>query len=341
MGGYVNLANPPAAIRAANSSIALADPRLGEGKLDLRGCYCTVEDGHELCCEGNPTPDTWKYVHNGTAVLCTPDAGVPQDQHPLAVTEAGAGYIAMPGQIRVTQRGRTCEISCASPASSPEAALGPGPAPGATRRPQLLGRAAAWASSSAAASQANSSSGASSSFLVPLPASMNPQDDLPCAGCGKGTPESPAAPHKPCSRCKSVRYCSEQCSVSHWPQHKLACKAEQAERARVVAQQAGTGQAVATARPCSSDAGAAGSSSAGASSSTSAAPAAVLAGAACAACGKPPAAGKAHLRCSGCKQIRLCSPECQKAIWPQHKAACKAAQAAAKAAAACMAGVGI
>lgn len=52
----------------------------------------------------------------------------------------------------------------------------------------------------------------------------------------------------------------------------------------------------------------------------------------CAACGAASARGGSRLpKCGGCGLVRYCSPACAKADWPAHKAACRAAQAAAAA----------
>jgi hypothetical protein len=53
---------------------------------------------------------------------------------------------------------------------------------------------------------------------------------------------------------------------------------------------------------------------------------------ACDGCGAPPQLGPLK-RCAGCRTAMYCTPACQQAHWPQHKAACKATAAAARAAA--------
>ena len=48
------------------------------------------------------------------------------------------------------------------------------------------------------------------------------KDTNSCAYCG--THENNDTKLKTCNACKMVRYCSRDCQVSHWPQHKEACK---------------------------------------------------------------------------------------------------------------------
>ena len=49
----------------------------------------------------------------------------------------------------------------------------------------------------------------------------------------------------------------------------------------------------------------------------------------CHGCGGAPTSGCVLKRCAGCRAVRYCAAACQKAHWPQHKAACKALAAAA------------
>eukprot|EP00873_Tetraselmis_striata_P044078 jgi/Tetstr1/464342/TSEL_009138.t2 len=49
----------------------------------------------------------------------------------------------------------------------------------------------------------------------------------------------------------------------------------------------------------------------------------------CASCGAGPGPGAALRVCAGCGQAKYCSRRCQRAAWPDHKAACKAATAEA------------
>jgi hypothetical protein len=53
---------------------------------------------------------------------------------------------------------------------------------------------------------------------------------------------------------------------------------------------------------------------------------------ACAGCGATEAAGSGvRLRlCRGCRRVRYCGEECMRRQWRGHRAACKAAQAAAQ-----------
>lgn len=45
---------------------------------------------------------------------------------------------------------------------------------------------------------------------------------LKCAGCGKVEDET--SPFQKCSRCKIVKYCSRDCQVSDYSQHKHDCR---------------------------------------------------------------------------------------------------------------------
>jgi hypothetical protein len=40
--------------------------------------------------------------------------------------------------------------------------------------------------------------------------------------CGK--PETKQTPHMTCGRCKASRYCSRECQIAHWKEHKAICK---------------------------------------------------------------------------------------------------------------------
>jgi hypothetical protein len=40
--------------------------------------------------------------------------------------------------------------------------------------------------------------------------------------CGK--PETKQTPHMTCGRCKASRYCSRECQIAHWKEHKATCK---------------------------------------------------------------------------------------------------------------------
>ncbi|GBF98632.1 hypothetical protein Rsub_10821 [Raphidocelis subcapitata] len=52
----------------------------------------------------------------------------------------------------------------------------------------------------------------------------------------------------------------------------------------------------------------------------------------CAHCGGAPAAGRALLWCTSCREVKYCSDKCQAAAWPGHKEPCRAAMMARKAA---------
>jgi hypothetical protein len=50
----------------------------------------------------------------------------------------------------------------------------------------------------------------------------------------------------------------------------------------------------------------------------------------CACCGAASGPGVTLRLCSGCRLVRFCGAACQRQMWPEHKAACKAAAAAAE-----------
>ncbi|KAF9266065.1 hypothetical protein L218DRAFT_956454 [Marasmius fiardii PR-910] len=52
----------------------------------------------------------------------------------------------------------------------------------------------------------------------------------PCGNC-MNVPE-PGSTFSHCAKCRETHYCSRECQVAHWPQHKEVCK----HRARVIAQ---------------------------------------------------------------------------------------------------------
>ena len=48
-----------------------------------------------------------------------------------------------------------------------------------------------------------------------------------CANCGASDDSSPdGVKLKPCSVCKTAKYCGRGCQVKHWKAHKLACTAD-------------------------------------------------------------------------------------------------------------------
>jgi hypothetical protein len=56
-----------------------------------------------------------------------------------------------------------------------------------------------------------------------------PLSDIACHGC-QALPAPKAAPFQKCSGCRRVRYCSPQCQLDHWKQHKKQCKKHRAEQ---------------------------------------------------------------------------------------------------------------
>jgi len=52
----------------------------------------------------------------------------------------------------------------------------------------------------------------------------SPNEQRRCGGCGKT-----AEDNKKCTGCFHVFYCSRNCQVTHWPQHKIECKEIQSE----------------------------------------------------------------------------------------------------------------
>lgn len=47
------------------------------------------------------------------------------------------------------------------------------------------------------------------------------QDVVKCGGCGKL--QGNGASFSACGRCRSVRYCSKECQLRHWKEHKAHC----------------------------------------------------------------------------------------------------------------------
>ena len=58
-----------------------------------------------------------------------------------------------------------------------------------------------------------------------LPRTSNKDNITSCANCGKGE----GCDLKLCNACKMIKYCSRDCQIAHWPQHKKACKKRAAE----------------------------------------------------------------------------------------------------------------
>ena len=89
-----------------------------------------------------------------------------------------------------------------------------------------------------------------------------------------------------CGRCQSRPYCSSECQRQDWSAHKKRCfTAEEKEQRRAIRKQT-------TVKDCTT-------------------------------CSKTAASAGAELKsCAGCRGVRYCSLECQKADWPSHKLTC-------------------
>lgn len=59
-----------------------------------------------------------------------------------------------------------------------------------------------------------------------------------CARCG-AAPAATGEAFSECARCESVRYCTRECQVAHWKEHKPRCKAISAERLRKIHRETG------------------------------------------------------------------------------------------------------
>ena len=53
---------------------------------------------------------------------------------------------------------------------------------------------------------------------------------LMCDHCGKSAEQASGKGLKTCGKCYAARYCSKQCQLAAWPEHKAACKARVTER---------------------------------------------------------------------------------------------------------------
>jgi hypothetical protein len=90
-----------------------------------------------------------------------------------------------------------------------------------------------------------------------------------------------------CSGCRTVRYCGKECQASHWRVHKAACKAARAAPAPVPPPPR---------TPFVIDLH-------------------------CGSCGVELTL-ETGSKCGSCARIAYCGKACQKAHWPEHKAAC-------------------
>jgi tetratricopeptide (TPR) repeat protein len=96
-----------------------------------------------------------------------------------------------------------------------------------------------------------------------------------------------------CSGCHTVRYCGKVCQASHWPAHKAACKNARAAPARAPPPPR----------------------------------APFVIDLHCGSCGMELTLETGN-KCGSCARIAYCGKACQKAHWPEHKAACFEATAA-------------
>ena len=116
-----------------------------------------------------------------------------------------------------------------------------------------------------------------------------------CSYCGIQKTEL-----KKCGKCGRVKYCSKECQVKHWKEHKRSCKTPNA-----------------TASTAASSSGSHGRSEP--IPSTSPIEEATVHLEKCNFCHIP---SKDLKKCANCGQVRYCSRECQKKHWKEHKTDC-------------------
>jgi hypothetical protein len=92
-----------------------------------------------------------------------------------------------------------------------------------------------------------------------------------------------------CYGCHTVRYCGKECQASHWRVHKAACKAARAAPPPPPPR------------------------------------APFVIDLHCSSCGADTTPETGGSICGSCKRVAYCGKACQKAHWPEHKAACLAA----------------
>ena len=162
----------------------------------------------------------------------------------------------------------------------------------------------------------------------------------PCAHCGNTAQQSGVHEKmKVCSLCRSVHYCSKQCSHAAWGAagggHSEECKRLGTEKRGLAAWLAAKrrqrelkqNRKQPPKQKASAAAPAPSAPSASASTTSSTAIPSISSDSRCASCGKTAAATGLPklLRCSKCKSVAYCGAACQRVHWKAggHKAACK------------------
>ena len=162
----------------------------------------------------------------------------------------------------------------------------------------------------------------------------------PCAHCGNTAQQSGVHEKmKVCSLCRSVHYCSKQCSHAAWGAagggHSEECKRLGTEKRGLAAWLAAKRRQREPKQnrkqqPKQKASAAAPAPSASASTTSSTPIPSISSDSRCANCGKTAAATGLPqlLRCSKCKSVAYCGAACQRVHWKAggHKAACKKIQ---------------